>query len=77
MKVIAGVTPDWDWYVVYLDGRRLHNDVIEFDDTQGKVWVKANNADGYTVLTGKVNYRKLVPGALLDYPQMAAYEVYP
>lgn len=56
-RMIAGQTPDYLDYEVYLDDTKVDG-AFEADDIEGKVWVYSTQYPGYRVLKGNVEFRK-------------------
>lgn len=71
MRYIAGQSPNWTNYEVYLDGEKV-NHVLEADDELGKIWIRKKDKNGnfvsdvwgypeYEVLRGNVEIREISP----------------
>lgn len=55
--MIANETPGWESTEVFLDGEKIEQ-CFEADDIQGKVWIHADNYQGYEVRYGKVEFKE-------------------
>jgi hypothetical protein len=71
--MIAGKTPEWTTTEVWLDGKKVDK-CFEADDSTGTVWIDdPGSFEGYVILRGKVEFKKITPQTKIQASDIGFY----